>query len=170
MTKYLCDPEVLKWVRGNPDFIIGRTNEMRKDFEMAWGKSKSNLKHEKWSGTLGERLIRELYPTGWIPAKRKKGVRKFEQLDWETNEFVIEVKTQCFFNGGTAQDKILGVPVKYRNMPEFYGKPVHVICVANAEFLTKDFFKHDEKIAAQLELWKSWGITYHWMSDLVSEF
>jgi hypothetical protein len=154
------------WIRGNPDFITGRNKKIRTAIEMAWGKAKSNSTKEKWSGVLGEKLVRELYPNGWVPAKRKNG-KKFEQLDWETDDFVIEVKTQCFFNGGTAQDKILGVPVKYRHMPEFYGKPLRIICVANAEFLTKQFLAHDDKIAAQLELWKSWGITYHWMSELV---
>jgi hypothetical protein len=167
MTKYLCDPEVLKWIRGVPDFIPGKTKKARSAAEMLWGQHKSNSTNEKWSGEFGERLVRELYPNGWVPAKRKNG-RRFDQLDWETDDFVIEVKTQCFFNGGTAQDKILGVPVKYRNMPAFYGKPLRIICVANAEFLTKDFFKHDDKIATQLDLWKSWGITYHWMSDLLS--
>jgi hypothetical protein len=75
-------------------------------------------------------------PTGWKP-KRRGGFLP----DWEDPYFVYELKTQFHLSGGTAQEKIPAVPIKYMDVPELYGKPLRVICFAGAEVYAKKFFK-----------------------------
>ena len=53
--------------------------------------------------------------------------------DLETEDYVIEVKSQTYFTTGTAGEKILGVPFKYAEIPALFGKPLRIVCIAYAE-------------------------------------
>ena len=63
------------------------------------------------------------------------------QLDLECDEYIIEIKTQTFFTSGTAAEKILGVPIKYSDVPRVFKKPLKIILVANTEVLVKNNYK-----------------------------
>jgi len=117
-------------------------------------------KSKAWSGALGEQLIRELYPDGWKPVKLG-GFRP----DWETKDYIIEVKTQSWFTPGTAGEKIFGVPVKYRNIPDLYKKPLVVVCFGKAESIWFDM-ERDTKLVQIIDFWKSMDITYQRGSEL----
>ena len=141
---------------------------MSKIQENEWGRAlveqyrPKKSKAKAWSGILGEQLIRELYPDGWSPVK----LGGFKP-DWETKDFLIEVKTQSWFTKGTAGEKILGVPVKYRNLPALYKKPLVIVCFARAESIWFDL-KRDESLVRIIEFWENMNITYQRGSELIS--
>ena len=105
----------------------------------------------------------------------KKVVRKdgFEP-DWETDDYMYEVKTSNWWVSGTAGEKVYGTFIKYQNIPELYGKPLRIVCVANQEeelttgktkYFGEDITKKTQQV---LDLASSWGIEYVRFSDLVS--
>jgi len=127
----------------------------------------------QWTTLLGEGLVYEVLKLrGENP---KKVIRKdgFEP-DWETDQFMYEVKTSNWWVSGTAGEKVYGTFIKYQNIPEIYGKPLRIVCVANQEDeftngKTKYFGEHITKKTRQiLDLANSWGIEYMKFSDLVS--
>lgn len=63
----------------------------------------------------------------------KPNSKNHYQPDLETQEQIIEVKSQTRFTSGTAGEKILGCPFKYCEIPELYGKNLLIICVGGAE-------------------------------------
>ena len=144
-------PEVQSWLSG--------TLKMSKSQEDEWGRKivapfRSNKEVKAWSGLLGETLIQEMFPGGWKPEKKKN-----LKPDWETINYIIEVKTQSWFTPGTAGEKILGVFIKYRNIPELYGKPLLVVCFGRAESIWFDE-PRDERFNEILKICKKFRIVY----------
>jgi hypothetical protein len=118
-----------------------------------------------WNGELVERIFREIVPNGWVP--QKVGGHK---LDWEDENSLYEIKGQFLWGGGTAQDKILGTPVKYSQIPKLTGKPLKIVCFGAAETLTREVLERDcPEMRDQIALWKSWGIEFLWGSDLIKD-
>jgi hypothetical protein len=172
-------PEVTQWLNADWSFLrrpedkfknkTAEKNELyKRENDWAWklfriGRPSHNYKQNgKWSGKFGELILHELIPNGWKPKQKKN-----YQLDWEDENFVYELKTQFHLSGGTAQEKIPAVPIKYIDIPELFGKPLRVICFAGAETYAKVFLRDSPKMRVQLALWKEWGIEYVWGSDLV---
>ena len=169
-------PEVVQWLKADCSFLkndndvkkVAKAAMYKRENDWAWAlfcaaKPSQGFKQDgKWSGTFGQLILQELLPNGWKP--KKKGNC---QLDWEDENFVYELKTQFHLSGGTAQEKIPAVPIKYLEVPELFGKPLRVICFAGAEMYAKNFFKDGPKIRAQLALWKEWGVEYVWGSEMV---
>lgn len=155
----LSNQTVRSWLLGNV--------KMSKIQENEWGRAlvapyrPKNSKAEAWSGVLGEQLIKEMYPDGWKPVKLNG-----HKPDWETKDCIIEVKTQSWFTPGTAGEKILGVPVKYRNLPALYNKPLVIVCFGKAESIWFDM-PRDESLVRITEFWKSMNITYQRGSELI---
>jgi len=155
----LSNQSVRSWLLGNV--------KMSKIQENEWGRAlveqyrPKNSKAKAWSGILGEQLIRELYPDGWTPVK----LNGFKP-DWETKDFVIEVKTQSWFTKGTAGEKIFGVPIKYRNLPALYKKPLVIVCFGRAESIWFDM-ERDASLVRIIDFWKSMNITYQRGSELI---
>ena len=109
---------------------------------------------------LGEHPIKVTKKEGYNP-------------DWETDEFIYEVKTSNWWVSGTAGEKVLGTWIKYQDVPELYGKPLRIVCIAYQEYeLTygKTIYFGDNispKTKECLDLAKSWGIEYMKFSDLI---
>jgi len=147
-------------------WLLG-TVKMSQSQENEWGRAlvepyrPKNSSAKAWSGVLGEQLIKEVYPDGWTPKKLNGHVP-----DWETKDCVIEVKTQSWFTSGTAGEKILGVPVKYRNLPALYNKPLVIVCFGRAESIWFDM-KRDESLIRITDFWKAMDITYQRGSELI---
>jgi hypothetical protein len=153
----LRNPEVIHWLFGYTSFLseIEKKNktkdtEKRKVLEDTWGitllekirpdlvKRNGNvLEKKQWTGPVGEHLCKELYILQGKEIHKPKKQQHF-QPDWETDDAVLEVKTQTFFTTGTAGEKIFGVPFKYADVPGLYGKPLHIICMAGAEKMCRD--------------------------------
>ena len=95
--------------------------------------------------------------------------------DWETDEYIYEVKTSNWWVDGTAGEKVLGTWIKYQEIPKLYGKPLRIICIANQEhestYGKTKFFGEEvsDKTKTILELAKSWGIEYIRFSDFISD-
>jgi len=172
------NPEVMQWL--NADWSFLRTPEDNfknktaekaaldeRQNDWAWklcGAALPTHKYPrdcKWSGKFGQLIFEEMLPGGWKPKKKGKFLP-----DWEDENFVYELKTQFHLSGGTAQEKIPAVPIKYIDVPELFGKPLRIVCFAGAETYTKTFLKDSPKIQTQLALWKDWQIEFVWGSSI----
>jgi|TARA_B110000967_G_scaffold209993_1_gene269339 hypothetical protein len=173
--------ERILWATKKPQNIVKKQNvtiaHQKKEFqenEKKWGNDMiQQVNNGQWTTLLGERLVYDvLQLRGENP---KKVVRKdgFEP-DWETDDYMYEVKTSNWWVSGTAGEKVYGTFIKYQNIPELYGKPLRIVCVANQEeelttgktkYFGEDITKKTQQV---LDLASSWGIEYVRFSDLVS--
>ena len=172
--------ERIEWALTKPDDVVkkegvtkGQQKEKLQKEEKKWGNNMIGQENNgQWTTLLGERLVRDVLELrGENPRKpaRKGG---FEP-DWETDEYIYEVKTSNWWVDGTAGEKVLGTFVKYQDIPELYGKPLRIVCVASQEDeftngKTKYFGEKITKKTQQvLDLARSWNIEYVKFSDLV---
>ena len=142
--------------------------------EKEWGNNMiGQTSNGNWTTLLGERLVYDvLTMQGENP--RKPAPKSGDQPDWETDRHIIEVKTRNWTTGGTAGEKVPGVMYKYSDIPDLYGKPLKIVCVAYQEWefthgTTKLFGDVGDKKAAMLDLVRSWGIEYMPFSALVKD-
>lgn len=172
--------ECVTWATTKPQPIekkegttISQQKKDAQDNEKKWGNEIiQQTNNGQWTTLLGEGLVFEVLKLrGENPRKvvRKDG---FEP-DWETDEYMYEVKTSNWWVAGTAGEKVYGTFIKYQNIPELYGKPLRIVCVANQEEeltngKTKYFGETTQKTQQILDLASSWGIEYVKFSDLVS--
>lgn len=173
--------ERIAWALTKPEPIVKKTGmtiarqkKEAQESEKKWGNEMiAQENNGQWTTLLGEKLVYDvLQLRGENPRKvvRKDG---FEP-DWETDQYMYEVKTSNWWVSGTAGEKVYGTFIKYQNVPELYGKPLRIVCVAyqEEELLngkTKYFGENiTEKTKQILELASSWGIEYIQFSDLVS--
>ena len=141
--------------------------------EKEWGNSMIGQKSNgNWTTLLGEGLVHDvLAMRGENPCKpeRKNGY----EPDWETDNYIYEVKTRNWTTSGTAGEKVLGVMYKYSEIPELYGKPLRIVCVGYQEWeltngTTQIFGDVGERKRGFLDYAESLGITYIKFSDLAS--
>jgi len=173
--------EKIYWALNKPDEIIKKIGitmkqqkEEKKDREKIWGnKMIGQINNGQWTTILGERLVFDILKIlGQNPRKvvKKEG---FEP-DWETDEYMYEVKTSNWWVDGTAGEKVYGTFIKYQKVPELYGKPLRIVCLANQEneleFGKTKYFGEEvtEKTKKILELAKTWDIEYIRFRDLVN--
>jgi len=156
------------------DVTIAQQKKEAQEKEKKWGNEMiRQTNNGQWTTLLGEKLVYDvLLLRGENPIKvvRRDG---FEP-DWETDEYMYEVKTSNWWVSGTAGEKVYGTFIKYQNIPELYGKPLKIVCVAyQEEELTNGKTKYfgdniTKKTQEILDIAKSWGIEYIRFSDLVS--
>ena len=173
--------ERILWATKKPQNIVkiqGVTIAQQKkelqEKEKKWGNDMiQQVNNGQWTTLLGERLVYDVLQL--LGENPKKVVRKdgFEP-DWETDDYMYEVKTSNWWVSGTAGEKVYGTFIKYQNIPELYGKPLRIVCVANQEeelttgktkYFGEDITKKTQQV---LDLASSWGIEYVRFSDLVS--
>lgn len=180
-TKIKNFPEFLKWTQTRPTQIvkgkqtIKHQKKKRQEEEKIWGNNMIGQNNNgQWTTLLGEWGVYDILQ--YLGKHPKKVLRKngFEP-DWEADDGIYEVKTRNWCVSGTAGEKVYGTFIKYRDIPELYGKPLYIICVGYQEWelthgKTRYFGdKVDEKTKQALELAKSWNIHYVPFSKLVSE-
>ncbi len=136
-------------------------------------RKKKKKKNDQWTTLLGENLVHHvLYILGENPKKADK--KQGFQPDRCTDSRIIEVKTRNWTTGGTAGEKVYGTWMKYQDIPELYGKPLHIVCVAfqehELEFGKLKFFGDNvsSKTKEILNISKTWNIEYIKFSDLIS--
>lgn len=142
--------------------------------EREWGnKMISQTNNGQWTTLLGETLVYDVLKLKNENPRKVKPMEGF-QPDWETDDYIYEVKTSNFNVSGTAGEKVLGTFIKYQNIPKLYGKPLRIVCVGYQEYeleygKTKYFGDNiTDKTKQLLELAKTWGIEYIRFSDLIS--
>jgi len=172
--------ERIEWAINKPPKFVARSGEsivkQRKNAaikEKTWGNSMINQTDcKQWTTKLGENLVKDILNIkGENP--RKPLTKNNLSPDWETDDYIYEVKTRSWNVGGTAGEKVLGTFIKYQDIPELYEKPLKIVCVAYQEDeLTngKTVYFGDnitEKTQEILNIAKKWNIEYITFSDLV---
>lgn len=179
--RFLKNREVLLWLFGRTDFLGTIENVSRKDLkeflkkkEKSWGMNlvKTNCPKIKnqWTTYLSETIVKEFYNLLEERCHKPK-IKDGKRPDFETSEFMIEVKVKTYWTGGTANEKILGVPYKYADVPALYGKPLKIICLADAEKQCRDAYgvmgKCSENRRKFLELYKELKIEFVGFTDML---
>ena len=140
--------EVVMWLFGDVSFLVEGKPLYKTEYKMledTWGRNvlkdrRPDLRLDKqWTNKFGEHLCEELF---LLTGKqcRKPVKRNGCQPDCEVDDAIIEVKTQTFFTDGTAAEKILGCPFKYADIPEWYHKPLKILCLGGAEKLCREHY------------------------------
>jgi hypothetical protein len=172
--EWATNPNKYDYVK-RPGKSIKELKDEKKAEERKWGNSMINKNNSgQWTNILGEEMVfKALEKKGENP--RKAHTKGGFKPDWETDEFMIEVKTSSWTVTGTAGEKVLGTWIKYQSIPELYGKPLKIVCVAYQEYeleygKTKYFGKNiSDKTKEVLNLAKSWGIEYVKFSDMLKD-
>jgi|TARA_B110000093_G_scaffold160087_2_gene180317 hypothetical protein len=173
--------ERIKWAIEKPHNIvkkegvtIAQQKKEAQENEKKWGNDMiGQTNNGQWTTLLGERLVFDVLQLRGENPRKVQAKGGFEP-DWETDEYMYEVKTSNWWVSGTAGEKVYGTFIKYQNIPELYGKPLRIVCVANQEEeLTKgktNYFGENitKKTQQALDLAKSWGIEYMTFSALVN--
>ena len=173
--------ERIQWAITSPiavekktDVTIEQQKKELQENEKKWGNTMIHQTNNgQWTTLLGEQLVFDVLQLRGENPKKVLRIDGFEP-DWETDEYMYEVKTSNWWVTGTAGEKVYGTFIKYQNIPELYGKPLRIVCVANQEHeltfgKTKYFGEHiTKKTQHVLDLAGSWGIEYVRFSDLVS--
>lgn len=172
--------ERVEWALTKPEGVVKKEGvtmksqkEMLQNEEKKWGNNMIGQQNNgQWTTLLGERLVRDvLLLRGENP--RKPVITGGFSPDWETDNYIYEVKTSNWWVDGTAGEKVLGTFIKYQNIPKLYGKPLKIVCVASQEDeLTNGktiYFGENitPKTQQLLDLASSWEIEYVRFSDLV---
>ncbi len=181
----LRNRQVIQWLFSDLSFLPdiqkkNKTNdiELYKKEEDKWGRSvlktrRPDLKLDKqWTNKFGEHICEELYMLLGNKISKPKKQEHF-QPDLETEHAIIEAKAQTFYTTGTAGEKILGVPVKYANIPILYSKPLYILCMGGAEKLSREQYGNlpgpqcNDNRKKLMDMYKSIGIHYIGATDIL---
>jgi hypothetical protein len=153
------------------EYNKGQLLEKRRENEGKWnmGLMKDirpdlfNKEHSQSSlfGLFGEILVKEYYIlTGEFKTDKPEKLGGHD-LDLETFEKMIEVKTGSYFTTGTAGEKIFGVPYKYRKVPRLYNKPLLIILLGGDKKDSELVCETDDlENKIHKDFWKSQNITF----------
>jgi hypothetical protein len=174
--------EIMAWTRRpNTEHSLIEKNATEKQRaasktkEREWGnKMRNGAKSTcQWTTKLGENIVKTfIQKRGFNVKKIVKAVYGL-MPDLEFEHAIVEVKSRNWTTSGTAGEKVLGVPMKYSRVPEVFGKPLWIVCVAYQEHeLTHK--KHmqvfgdslDSNRKATLDLWKSQQIEFVKFTEL----
>lgn len=126
---------------------------------------------KQWSTRLSENLIHDvLVHMGENPQRPE--VKNSLKPDWETNDYIYEVKCRSWTTDGTAGEKVFGTMYKYSDVPELYNKPLRIICMGYQEYeltygQTNIFGNVSEQKKKFLDLAKGLQIEYVKFSDFI---
>lgn len=116
-----------------PDISIAQQKKELQEKEKKWGNDMiGQINNGQWTTLLGEKLVFDVLKARGENPRKVIRMDGFEP-DWETDEYVYEVKTSNWWVSGTAGEKVYGTFIKYQNIPELYGKPLRIVCVAYQE-------------------------------------
>lgn len=146
--------EVIKWCyEGITDNSLRNTTDKRKlaiskKIEDEWGNQIIREKNNgQWTTRLCEGVVKEALiqlgrknVSNTTTSKRSSLRDKKYNPDLECDDFVYEVKGRSWNTSGTAGEKILGVPLKYGEVPRLYKKPLQIILVGYQEYEAREGF------------------------------
>ena len=185
----LNNPKVIQWCyEGITDVSLKNTESEKKlkeakEIEQNWGNSViQTIGGKQWTTVLCQELVMEaLIKLGRKNVKattaKKSSLRdKKYDPDLECDEYVYEVKGRSWCTPGTAGEKILGVPLKYGEVPRLYNKPLQIVLVGYQEYEAKEKFafgdlldKNKQTIELQesLAFYKEHEIEYVAFTDIL---
>ncbi len=149
----LSDPMVIQWCYEaiTPVSLMNTESEKKlkaaKQTEQKWGNGViKTIGGKQWTTVLCQELVMEA-----LNKLGRKNVRqttsrtstlrdKDYNPDLECDDFVYEVKGRSWSTPGTAGEKILGVPLKYGELPRLYEKPLKIVLVGYQEYEARNKF------------------------------
>jgi hypothetical protein len=187
----LSNPKVIQWCYEaiTSVSLINTESEEKlkesKEIEKEWGNSVlGTIEGKQWTTVLCQDLVMEaLIKLG------RKNVRKTQQIqssirdkkydpDLECDSYVYEVKGRSWSTPGTAGEKILGVPLKYGELPRLYKKPLQIILVGYQEYEAREKFAFGDlldknnqtpELRESLAFYKEQEIEYVAFTDILSK-
>lgn len=187
----LNDLKVIQWCyEGITDISLKNTSNKKKltepkAIEKKWGNSVIKKKNNtQWTTLLSQEVVFEaLVKLGRKNVRRttakQSTVRdKKYDPDIQCDKYVYEVKGRSWNTTGTAGEKILGVPLKYGEVPSLYKKPLQIILVGYQEYEAREVFafgdlldKDDQtkELAESLAFFKEKDIEYVAFTDILKE-
>lgn len=187
----LSNPKVIRWCYEGITAVSLKNTENEKklreakEVEKKWGNEVIKTTDGKqWTTVLCQDLVMEaLIKLG------RKNVRKTEPMksslrdkkydpDLECDKYVYEVKGRSWCTPGTAGEKILGVPLKYGELPRLYKKPLQIVLVGYQEYEAREKFafgdlldKHNqtEELKESLAFYKEQEIEYVAFTDILKK-
>lgn len=187
----LSNPEVIRWCyEGITDVSLMNTESEKKlkeskDVEQAWGNSViKTIGGKQWTTVLCQDLVMEA-----LIRLGRTNVRKTQQIkssirdknydpDLECDDYVYEVKGRSWSTPGTAGEKILGVPLKYGELPRLYKKPLQIILVGYQEYEAREKFAFGDlldkdnqtpELKESLAFYKEHEIEYVAFTDILNK-
>lgn len=141
--------------------------------ERQFGQNVMNKITNQWSTSLGESLVEEILQLAGKNPIRPKTKKRYRP-DFETENFIYEVKTRSWCTSGTAGEKVLGTMYKYSDIPIIYKKPLKIICIGYQEYeLTYGNTKIFDPISSRkqkfLMLAKEFDIEYVKFTDFLQQ-
>lgn len=191
MINLLNKKEIIKWCfQGiTENTLINTSSEKNlkpaKQEEDLWGNSIMGTQGSgQWTTKLCENLAKEA-----LEALGRKNVRHGEMKsssirekryspDLECDDYVYEVKGRNWTTTGTAGEKILGVPLKYGEIPRLYEKPLQIILVGYQEYEARKAFAFGDlldskdqtpELKESLAFYKEHDIEYVGFTDILKK-
>lgn len=154
-----------------------------KKIEKKWGNDiMGTVDSKQWTTTLCQDLVMEaLIKLGRKNVRKTKPIKsslreKSYRPDLECDEYVYEVKGRSWSTPGTAGEKILGVPLKYGELPRLYNKPLQIILVGYQEYEAREKFafgdlldknNQTKELQDSLAFYKKQNIEYIAFTDIL---
>ena len=187
----LSNLEVLKWCyEGVTEITLATETNAKKlkpyaDIERNWGNTMVNVNGKKqWTTVFCQNLVKEaLEKLGRVNVRtvtsKKSSLRdKKYDPDIECYKYVYEVKARSWCTPGTAGEKILGVPLKYGEVPYLYHKPLKIILVGYQEYEARNSWQFGDlldennqtkELREALAYHKEHSIEYVGFTDILRE-
>ncbi len=187
----LNNPKVIQWCYEGVTDISLRNTESEKNLreskiiEQSWGNDVIKTTGGKqWTTVLCQDLVMEaLIKLGRknvrTTTSKKSSLRnKKYDPDLECDDYVYEVKGRSWSTPGTAGEKILGVPLKYGEIPRLYKKPLQIILVGYQEYEAREKFAFGDlldknnqtrELRESLAFYKEHDIEYVAFTDILKK-
>lgn len=186
----LNNKEVIRWCY-EPITEVSLVNsgdakklKIANNFEQDWARSVIGGVGNQWTTLLCQNLVKEaLVKLGRKNVSsttlKKSSVRdKRYSPDLECDDFVYEVKGRSWTTSGTAGEKILGVPLKYGELPRLYKKPLQIVLVGYQEYEAREKFAFGDlldkniqtrELQDSLKYFKEHQIEYVGFTDILKQ-
>ena len=183
--------EVIEWCyKGITDISLMNTESEKKlknskIEEQNWGnKIIQTVGGKQWTTVLCQNLAMEaLIKLGRKNVRKSHSVKsslgpKKYDPDLECDDYVYEVKGRSWTTPGTAGEKILGVPLKYGELPHLYHKPLQIILVGYQEYEARRKFAFGDlldnhhqtrELKESLAFYKEHDIEYVALTDILKK-
>lgn len=186
----LSDQSVINWCyKPLTEYSLMNTSDEKKlkpanNQEKEWARSVIGGIGNQWTTLLCQELVREaLEMLGRknvrSTTKRQGSIRKKSyNPDLECDEYVYEVKGRSWTTPGTAGEKILGVPLKYGEIPSLYHKPLKIVLVGYQEYEARNGYAfgdlldssiQTDELSDSLKYFKEHKIEYIGFTDMLQQ-
>ncbi|MDO8518095.1 MAG: hypothetical protein Q7S26_02285 [bacterium] len=187
----LDNPEVIRWCyEGITKISLKNTESEKKlkeskEIEKEWGnKVLQTTEGKQWTTVLCQDLVMEaLIKLGRKNVRKTKPIKsslrnKKYDPDLECDDYVYEVKGRSWCTPGTAGEKILGVPLKYGELPRLYKKPLQIVLVGYQEYEAREKFafgdlldktNQTKELQESLAFYKEHEIEYVAFTDILKK-